>query len=155
MSRANISPTYALAIQQAVKKGLDAEVARAEIEPGVYKSIKANLTIEVDEMRVAPDTDRAPTASIPLLPTCALLLKRMGVQREEALDILKDVMTQALDMGKDATQSLLSETGVAEMEKRLKDEVINKLPRVPTKGAVTVKPGHVRVTVSSMTMDED
>lgn len=155
MSTANISPTYALAVLQAAKKGIDAKSAREETGPGVYRDIKIDLTVEVDEMRVSPDTDKAPTSSIPLLPTCALLLKRMGVQREEALDILKDVMTQALDLGKDATKSLLEETGVAEMEKRLKEEVIAKLPRVPVKGAVNVKPDAVRVTVKSMTMTDD
>jgi len=155
MSTANISPTYALAVLQAAKKGIDAKTAREETGPGVYRDIKIDLTVEVDEMRVSPDTDKAPTSSIPLLPTCALLLKRMGVQREEALDILKDVMTQALDLGKDATKSLLEETGVAEMEKRLKEEVIAKLPRVPVKGAVNVKPDAVRVTVKSMTMAAD
>ena len=155
MSHANISPTYALAILQAAKKGIDASVAREETGPGVYKNIKVDVSIEVDEMRVAPDTDRSPTCSIPLLPTCALLLKRMGVQRDQALEVLKDVMTQALDMGTDATKSLLEETGVSDMEKRLKEEVIAKLPRVPTKGAVTVKPDNVRVTVNSMTMDKE
>jgi hypothetical protein len=155
MSQASISPQFALAILQAAKKGIDAKVAREETGPGVYRNIVMDVHIEVDEMRVAPDTDRAPTASIPLLPTCALLLKRMGVQRDQALEVLKDVMTQALDMGKDATKSLLEETGVADMEKRLKEEVINKLPRVETKGAVKVDKDAVRVTLQSMSMDRD
>jgi hypothetical protein len=152
MSTATIDPTFALAILQAAKKGVDAKIARDETNPGVYRDIKLDVHIEVDEMRVAPDTDRAPTSSIPLLPTCALLLKRMGIQREEALDILKDVMTQALDMGTDATKALLADTGVADMEKRLKEEVISKLPRVPAKGAVKVDKDAVRVTIKSMSM---
>jgi len=154
MSTATIDPTFALAILQAAKKGVDAKVARDETNPGVYRNIKLDVHIEVDEMRVGHDTDRAPTSSIPLLPVCALLLKRMGIQREEALDILKDVMTQALDMGTDATKVLLADTGVADMEKRLKEEVIAKLPRVPTKGAVKVEQDAVRVTLKSMSMDE-
>lgn len=152
MSQADIDPRYALALLQAAKKGLDAKAARDETEPGVYRNITLDLRIEVDEMRVAPDTDKAPTASIPLLPTCALLLKRMGIQREEALDILKDVMTQALDMGKDATKTLLAESGVADMQDRLKEEVIGKLPRVPVKGAVKVDKDAVRVKVKGMSM---
>lgn len=154
MSTADIDPRFALAIVQATKKALDTTTARDEIEPGVYKNIRVDVRIEVDEMRVAPDTDRAPTSSIPLLPTCALLLKRMGIQREEALDILREVMTQALDMETDMTKALLAETGVAEMEERLKKEVISKLPRVPTKGAVKVAPEHIRVTLKSMSMDD-
>lgn len=152
MSNANIDPTYALALLQAAKKGLDAKIARDETIPGVYRDIKLDVHIEIDEMRVAPDTDRSPTCSIPLLPTCALLLKRMGIQREEALGILQDVMTQALDMGQDATKSLLAESGVADMQERLKTEVIAKLPRTPTKGAVKVDPDNVRVTIKSMSM---
>lgn len=152
MSTASIDPTFALAILQAAKKGVDAKIARDETNPGVYRDIKLDVHIEVDEMRVAHDSDRAPTCSIPLLPTLALFIKRMGIQREEALDILKDVMTQALDMGTDATKVLLAESGVAEMEKRLKEEVIAKLPRTPTKGAVKVEQDAVRVTIKSMSM---
>ena len=154
MSQASIDPKFALALTHAVKKGLDAKNAREETTPGVYRDMVLDVTIEVDEMRVAPDTDKSPTTSIPLLPTCALLLKRMGIQREEALDVLKEVMQQALDLGKDATQTLLDETGVAEMEKRLKNEVIAELPRVPVKGAVTLKPEDVRVIVRSMSIKE-
>lgn len=152
MSQANIDPRFALALTHAIKKGLDVKNAREETEPGVYRGIEMTLNVTVDEMRVAPDTDKAPTCSIPLLPTCALLLKRMGIQREEALDVLKDVMTQALDMGQDATKTLLTETGVADMEKRLKEEVIAKLPRVDVKGAVNVKAEDVHVTVTGMTI---
>lgn len=154
MSTANIDPTFALALLQAAKKGVDAKSARNETSPGVYSKIVMDVHIEVDEMRVAPDTDKAPTSSIPLLPTVALLLKRMGIQREEALNVLKDVMIEALDLGTDARKKLLEDTGVAEMEVRLKEEVIAKLPRVPVKGAVKVDADAVRVTIKSMTMVE-
>jgi hypothetical protein len=153
MITASIDPKYSLALLQAAKKGLDAKTARDETKPGVYRNIKMTVEIEVDEMRVAPDTDKAPTASIPLLPTLALLLKRMGVQREEGLDIIKEVMTEALDMGKDATSALLADSGVEAMQKRLKTEVIDKLPRTPVKGAVKVEKEAVSVVVRSMTMD--
>jgi hypothetical protein len=154
MSNANIDPKIALALITAIKKGVDAETARAETNPGVYRDIRLDLTVEVAEMRVAPDTDKTPTSSIPLLPTLALLLKRMGVQREDALEVLRDVMKQALEMGKDAAKQLLEETGVAEMEERLRQEVIEKLPRVPVKGAVTVKPEDVVVTLKSMSIGD-
>jgi hypothetical protein len=154
MSQANINPPIALAILNAAKKGIDAKTARDETEPGVYKDIKVDITIEVDELRVAPDTDKAPTASIPLLTTCALLLQRFQPNdREKALDVFRQVMTQAMDMGKDAQKKLLADSGVADLEKVLKEEIIAKLPRVPVKGAVTVKPEEVRVTVNGMSMN--
>ena len=155
MSTANIDPKFALAITNAVKKGLDAKTARDETDPGVYKGMKMLLEIEVDEMRVAPDTDKAPTCSVPLLATCALLLQRFAPrERDRALEIFEEVMTQALDMPKDGQKKLLDESGVADLENTIKERVIAKLPRVPVKGAVTVKPDDVRVTLKSMTLEE-
>lgn len=151
MSSANIDPKFALAILTSVKKALDAKAAREETSPGVYRDMKMVLEIDVAEMRVAPDTDKAPTCSIPLLTTCALLLERFAPnERERALAIFEEVMTQALDMPKDGQKRLLDETGVAELEERLKERVIAKLPRVPVKGAVTVKPDDIRVQLKSM-----
>lgn len=156
MTTASIDPKYALAILNATKKGLDAKVARDETSPGVYRGISLDLHIEVDEMRVAPDTDKAPTASIPLLTTCALMLQRFQPNdRDKALDVFRQVMTQAMDMGKTQQKKLLEESGVAELEKLLKEEIIADLPRVPVKGAVTVKPDGVRVTITSMSMESD
>jgi hypothetical protein len=155
MSQANINPPIALAILNAAKKGIDAKTAREETEPGVYRDIKVDVTIEVDELRVAPDTDKSPTTSIPMLTTCALLLQRFQPNdREKALDVFRQVMTQAMDMSKDAQKKLLSDSGVADLEKVLKEEIIAKLPRVPVKGAVTVKPDEVRVTVNGMSMNK-
>lgn len=149
---AKIDPKIALVLSNALKKTLDTKTARDEVEPGVYRDLRVDLTVEVAEMRVAPDTDKAPTSNIPLLPTIALLLKRMGVQRDEAIQILRDVMTEALALGKNASKSLLDETGVAEMEERLRSEVIEKLPRVPVKGAVTVKPEDVVMTLKGFSV---
>lgn len=151
MSTANIDPQFALALITAVKKGIDAKVAREETEPGVYENLVMDLTVEVAEMRVAPDTDKAATCSVPLLATCALLLKRFQPgDRDKALAVFREVMTEALDLGKDAQKELLAETGVADLEKRLKEEVIAKLPRIPVKGAVTIKPEDVVVTIKAM-----
>ena len=153
MSTANIDPKFALAIAHAIKKGIDVKAARAETDVGTYENMVMDVHIEVDNMRVAPDTDKAPTSSIPLLATCALLLKRFQPNdRDRALTILREVMETAMDLGKDAQKNLLEETGVDELQKKLKEEVISKMPRVPVTGAVTVKPEDVRVTIKSMSL---
>jgi hypothetical protein len=148
MSTATIDPKFATAIVHAVRKGLDAGVAREELRPGVYHDIEVDVTIKVGEMRVGPDTDKAPTSSIPMLTALALLVKRMGIQREDALQTLREVMVEALDVGADAQRKLLEESGVAEAEQRIRDEVIAKLPRLPVKGAVLVE--GVEVVVRQM-----
>jgi hypothetical protein len=155
MSNANIDPKFALALNTALKKGLDTKTAREETAPGVYRGLKMTVEVEVDEMRVAPDTDKSPTCSIPLLTTCALLLKKFEPEaRDRALDIFREVMHQAHDMSKDAQKELLEESGVAELEKTIKEEIIGKLPRVPVKGAVSIKPDDVRVTIKSMSLED-
>jgi hypothetical protein len=148
----SIDPLFSLALQHAMKKGLDAK-AREEVGPGVHTNLVMDLTVRVGEIRVAPDTDKAPTCSIPLLPTLALMIKRMGFQREKALEVLRDVMEEAINLDKDATKALLSETGVADAEKTLKKEVISKLPRTPVKGAVKVS--NVEVDIKGMAVQSD
>jgi hypothetical protein len=148
MSTAQISPIYATALAHAMKKGVDAVVARDELAPGVYRDIKVELTVSIKEMRVAPDTDKAPTCSIPMLPAMALLVRRMGLQRDDALKTLREVMLEAIAMKADASSSLLAETGVVDAEEMIRTEVIAKLPRTPVKGAVKVE--DVEVTFKSM-----
>lgn len=115
-----------------------AEKQRDELAPGAY-DLDEIVTLKLEgTVKVSADTERAPTCSIPLLPALALMVKRMGVQREKALDLLREVMTEALKLGKDASEELLAETGVAEAQKQLKDEVISKLPKTPAKGMVRV-----------------
>ena len=147
-----IDPLFSLALQHALKKGLDAK-AREEVGPGVHTNLVMDLTVRVGEMRIGADTDKAPTCSIPLLPTLALMIKRMGFQREQALEVLTEVMTQAINLDKDATKALLAETGVADAEKLLKTEVIAKLPRTPVKGAVKVS--DVEVDLKGMAIQSD
>lgn len=148
MSTATIDPIFATALNHAMKKGVDAVNARAELEPGVYSDIEIEVTVKVGEMRVSPDTDKAPTCAIPMLPALALLVRRMGLQRHEALATLREVMQEALAIKSDASEKLLSETGVAEAEEMIRTEVIAKLPRIAVKGAVKVD--DVEVTLRSM-----
>jgi len=148
----SIDPLFSLALQHAMKKGLDAK-AREEVGPGVHTNLVMDLTVRVGEMRIANDTDKAPTCSIPLLPTLALLLKRMGFQREKALEMLAEVMGEAIALDKDATKALLAETGVKEAQDLLQKDVIAKLPRTPVNGRVTVK--DVEVDLKGMAVQND
>lgn len=116
-----------------------AKATRDDLEPGTYE-LDTVVTIALDgTVKVSADTDKVPTCSIPLLPALALMVKRMGIQREKALTVLREVMVEALEMSKDAREELLKQTGAAEAEKQLKEQVLAKLPRQPVKGTVRVK----------------
>lgn len=149
-STAKISPIYATALAHAMKKGVDATAAREVLQPGTYRDIRIELVLSIKEMRVGADTDKAPTSSIPLLPAMALLVRRMGLQRSDALKTLREVMEEAINLKGDASSKLLAETGVAEAEEMLRSEVIAKLPRTPVKGMVKINESDIEVVFKSM-----
>lgn len=153
MTNATVDPVFLVAAIHGLKKGLDEKSARADVEPGVHKNIELDLHIKIDELRIAPDTDKAPTASIPMLPTLALLLQRfVPKDRDKAMQVLKEVMEQAIQLSKDDRNQLLDELGVKDAEKLIKDEIIAGMDRVPVKGAV--KPEGVSVTLTGMTCED-
>ncbi len=148
-----ITPEMALALEAGVKTALKDFMKSIEGDPRTkvasdqtLKGIKLDLTLEVGELKIGHDTDKAPTASIPLLPTLALLVKKMGFQRDKALTMIREAMTEAIDMDKDAAKAMLKEEGVAEAEKLVKQEVINQLPRIPVNKSVKAKDCTLTVT---------
>jgi len=110
------------------------------------KGLVINMTLEVDELIVGHDTDKEPTASIPLLPVLALLVKRSGATKDSTLKLLKDIMMEALTMDKNATDRLLNGAGVLEALEDIKQQVIGTLPRTPVKKTVKVKGAKLTVT---------
>jgi len=140
-------PEILLACQEGVKSALKTLTKTAGsgdlrdlAQPDqTLKGLVIDLQLEIDQVDIGHDTDKAPTCSIPMLAAMALLIKRMGVTRDGALDLIGDVMKQAMALGKDASKELLKETGVAEAQQRLKDEVIATLPRTRVRKSVKVK----------------
>lgn len=121
---------------------------RDVLDPGAH-AVDEIVTLHLNgTVKVSADTARAPTCSIPLLPALALMTKRMGLQRGKALEILCEVMQEALSLGKDAATELLAETGVAEAQEAIKTEVIAKLPKTPMKGKVMVEGSVLAVGIS-------
>jgi len=146
------TPALHLAIEAGVKDALKkvaktAGDARERAEPDqTLNGLVINMTLEIDTLTIGHDSDKAPTASIPLLPTLALLVKRMGVTRDAALDAIKGAMEEALALDKDAAKALMQEAGVAEAEKLVKEKVIATLPRTPVKKSAKAKGAKLSVT---------
>ncbi len=117
-----------------------------------FKGLVLDFQLEVESVSFGHDGDKAPTCSIPMLAAMALLVRRMGVTRDGAMDVLLKVMREALSLGKNASKKLLEETGVAEAQKTIKDEVIAKLPRSPVRKSVKVS--GVKLHVKSVGVDD-
>ena len=113
------------------------KTARENLSPGTYP-IDATIRVK-GQIKVGEDYSRTPTASIPLLPTMALLIKRMGFQRDKALALLTECVTEALQSGEKVEDMLESAIpGLADALKRVQD-TMSALPTVSVKGPVTAK----------------
>ena len=106
-----------------------------------------DMQIEIGEVVIGHDTDKAPTTSIPWLAAMGLLIRRMGLQREAAMDIIREAVTQALTLGDDAEKAILSETGVGDAVETLKKEIIDRLPRTKVRKGFSTD--GVTVTIKS------
>jgi hypothetical protein len=136
-------------IKQALKKMTkDAGLGdlRDEASPDTtFEGLTLDFQLEVESVTFGHDTDKSPTCSIPMLAAMALLVKRMGVTRDGAMEVLLETMREAMALGKNASKELLAETGVADAQKAIKDEVISKLPRTKVRKSVKVKGAKLHV----------
>ncbi len=108
--------------------------ARAEIGSGVHS---VDVTIRVTgTLDVAEDTEKAATVKVLSKATVGLLLRRMGVTRAKAMELLVEVFTEAMTLDKDASEALLEEVGVDDAVKMFRTDVVDRLPKLKCKGAV-------------------
>lgn len=121
-----------LAIQKAAEKVAKEEKTRDKINPGTYQ-VSVNVKV-TGTLTVAPDTERVPTVSIPLLPALALALKYAGVTGQAARNAILRGVREALEAGK-AAADILPEGLEAEVA-ALKKSIAAELPKTPVKGAV-------------------
>lgn len=124
------------AVKTAIAKVLGKEAV--ELPVGVH-DIDEVVTVRVKgTVTKRADTSKTPTVSVPLKATLALLLDRMGFQRDAASAILVECMTEALKLGDKATG--LVEERLADVEASLKRvaAVTEALPKTVVKGATIV-----------------
>ena len=111
-----------------------AKTMRGQVGPGEYP---IDMTVRiVGTMNVQIDTTKAPTVCIPPLETMALLLHRMGFQREKALELMREVFTEAIGTTGRGQGSLEMLPHITELKERIERELIANLPPIPVKGAV-------------------
>ena len=119
------------AIQQLVLSKLSfdgADVPFGEYEFDFVVRFSGNLKKDQDSLR-------RPTTSIPYLTAMALLVRRMGIQRDEAVRLILAALQEALEVGgnKKAEEILLEEVGVAEAKAQL-EIGLDTLPKKIVKG---------------------
>ena len=124
-------------------KGLLARVWKDEdlvLETGTHH-VDETITVRVfGSVRKENDQLVAPTTSIPLLLTIALLFQKSGATRENNLRILREAITEAMQEGTDKDENIKSyikdcEAAVA----AVKEQLISQLPKVRRSGRIVTK----------------
>jgi hypothetical protein len=131
------------AIQDAAERlamsKISAGDARDIVKPGTY-DIDTTVNIK-GTITVGEDYETTPTANIPILPVMALLVQRMGFQREKAMKIIVDAINESI-ADKDTTVLENLQKDTAEIEAAIevvRKGIISKLAKVKANGKVTHK----------------
>lgn len=126
-----------VAIAKLLKDTPDLPVGTVEVDETVTLKVKATIKRNADH-------DYTPTVAIPLKATLALLLAKMGFQRDNAAALLVEAMTEALNeerLGEETISERLADVDAAMARVQA---ITAALPKENRKGATTVK-GSVEV----------
>lgn len=85
------------------------------------------------------DYEKSPTTATPWLTVIGLFVRRSGIQRDKAMEYIRDAMIEAANVkgNKKAEKLLLEETGVGDAVETYKRDVIAKLPKTIAQGPIT------------------
>jgi len=119
--------------------------ARDALETGAHSfDFHVHVCGEFAKGRDVPDAK--PTTSIPFTIVCALLIRRMGITRDDALRYLAEAIPEAIKIGKQGTKArnaVLEQEGVTDAMERFDREVTSKLPPQHKRGSISVKSAEV------------
>lgn len=122
-------------IQKLALANVNVTADRSQIQPGTYAV--PPFTVEIrGEVKVSPNETYTPTADIPLIPVVALALKKMGVQREHFMKVLRESVTEVVLADSNLRQQLVSQSGLAEFETEFRQKVLAELPSKTRNGKV-------------------
>jgi hypothetical protein len=137
------SSIKALIVKKFKDAGLDLDVGRHWVDETVV--IRVSGTVERHE-----DQWIAPTISIPLIPTIAFFWERLGVEKDAAMSVLREAITEAMRLHTNESPAIKSRIDdVAEAVAAVKRDLISELPKMRRAGRTDVS--DLRVTVNELT----
>jgi hypothetical protein len=137
------STLKALIVKKFKDSEADLDVGRHWIDETVV--LRVSGTVERHE-----DQWILPTVSIPLIPTIAFFWERLGVEKEAAMSVLRDAITEAMRANTNESPSIKSKMDdVAEAVAAVKRDLIGELPKMRRAGRTDVT--DLRVTVNALT----
>ena len=137
------STIKALIVKKFKDSELDLDVGRHWVDETVV--VRVSGTVERHE-----DQWIAPTISIPLIPTIAFFWERLGVEKDRAMSVLRDAITEAMRAKVNESPSIKSRMDdVAEAIAAVKRDLIGELPKMRRGGRTDVS--DLQVAFSELT----
>jgi len=122
---------------------LDLDVGRHWVDETVV--IRFSGTVERHE-----DQWIAPAISIPLIPTIAFFWERLGVEKDAAMSVLREAITEAMRAETNESPSIKSRIDdVAQAVAAVKRDLIGELPKMRRAGRTDVS--DLTVSVNALT----
>lgn len=133
----------ALIVKKFKDTEMDLNVGRHWVDETVV--VRVSGTVERHE-----DQWIAPTISIPLIPTIAFFWERLGVEKNRALSVLRDAITEAMRAKVNESPRIKSKMDdVAEAIAAVKRDLIGELPMMRRAGRTDVS--DLQVSFSELT----
>ena len=111
-----------------------AAAARGELIPGQYD---VDIVVRVSgTVKVAEDTEKTPTVSIPVKEVLALFIARSGATREASIKLLRECLTDALKKDVEGVGAIDAAADIDAEFKSAVAALTASLPKTPVKGAV-------------------
>lgn len=122
------------------KEAADFAIGRHEIDEVLVVRVQGSVEKHSDQLV-------SPTVSIPLVSTLALFWDRAGLNRDEAISLLREAITEAMDdrVNEDAAiQARIDD--VQEAITAIRKDLIDQLPKMKRSGRLVTKDLNVSVT---------
>jgi hypothetical protein len=111
----------------------DLSVGRHRIDEKIVLRIKGTVEKFEDQMV-------APTVSIPLVPTLALFWEKCGIARDQAMLLLREAITEAMQAGVQENQKIKAQIDDVETAiEAVRKDLIAHLPKMARAGRVVTK----------------
>ena len=130
-------------------KGLLAKVWKDEdvdLQPGLHYFDESLIVRVRGSVEKAHDQHVTPTVSVPLVTTLALFWEKCGVARDQALKLLREAITEAMELGENEDTRIEQQIDdVSEAIKAVRKELLERLPKMPRSGRTITQDLHVTV----------
>lgn len=132
----------ALIVKKLKDSELDLPVGRTNVDETFVVRVVGSVEKHEDQWI-------APTISIPLIPVIAFFWDRLGVERDTAMGVLRDAITEAMQSKTNESPSIKSKMDeVAEAVAAVKRDLIGVLPKMRRTGKTDVS--DLRVTIADL-----